>query len=302
MLDVPPARRDNRSIVQIELVIERKIFEPLQQYHRLAAARAAAHDAVLVGGARYDRVLIGLDGRDYVGKALVAALFFQHVREELVVYNAAALLGIILKYRRELAVAYIELAPENHLVPITAVLYFAVLEPVVYAVAERRIVRVYYYPVFVEHDVRADVDIRIVERLGVELELARFYHRRRVVVIARAYLPKLHAREVRRAEALPQQPRRIQPLVVTELVCAEFLDRLIVVDIDAAQLETVVFEQPYLLVHHRDDAFEVRRFLGYLLGVEIIAFRKYHKYHCSIKPHRKQELSMRYFFGKPLGA
>ena len=92
MLDVPPARRDNRSIVQIELVIERKIFEPLQQYHRLAAARAAAHDAVLVGGARYDRVLIGLDGRDYVGKALVAALFFQHVREELVVDNAAALL------------------------------------------------------------------------------------------------------------------------------------------------------------------------------------------------------------------
>ena len=137
---------------------------------------------------------------------------------------------------------------------------------------------------------RADVDIRIVELLGIELELARLYHRRRVVVIARAYLPKLQAREVRRAEALPQQP-----LVVTELVCAEFLDRLIVVDIDAAQLETVVLEQPYLLVHHRDDALEVRRFLGYLLGVEIIAFRKYHKYHCSIKPHRKQELSMRYF-------
>ena len=174
-------RRDYRRLVEIDLFIEPEIFEPLQKYHGLAAARTAFYYAVFGRGTRDYCVLIGLNSRNNVGEPFVAALDFEHVREKFIVNDPARFRRIILKHRHQFAVAYIELAPEHHFVYISAVFYRAVFEPVVYAVAERRVVRINDYPVLVKYYVRSDVYIRFVaEKIVTVRNYAGPRHGRRI--------------------------------------------------------------------------------------------------------------------------
>ena len=254
MLDIPLAGRDNHGGIEFQLFIEPEIFEPLQKYHGFAAARATRDHAAFVGGARNNRVLIGLNGGDNVGQPLIAALDFEHVRQKLVVHHAAALRRIVLKNRQKLAVANIELAPENHLVFVSAVLDDSVLEAVVYAVAERRIVRVNNYLASEKNHVRAYVNIVVLAQRHVvnRGEYARARHAARVVALDPAQLRQLHAREVRRGQARLQNLDIGAPRVVAELIRAIFLHVVIVVKIDGAVRKAVVFEQVDLLAHLRE--------------------------------------------------